>query len=148
MERNFFMNEISYQHPAAAFIAFRAMLVCEVIVFLIAAPLHTGAFGVPALFAAMIAEGLCGLGCLVSAYTLFTHQPRALQIAVIVQIFVLFAVLLGITVIVRSPAMRTPLNLGLHGAMLALIGAGLALLAVPGTRTAFSREPSQLSGKG
>jgi hypothetical protein len=134
------MNQKSIQPQAGRYNAFQVVLVCEAAVFLLAAALHTGAFGVPALPAAMIVEGLCGVACIASAFTVLTHKRQALRIAVIVQVFVLAAVLLGITSVMRNPGIRTPINLGLHGVMLALILVGLSLLALPGTREAFRRE--------
>ncbi len=126
--------------PNTAFTVFRISLVCEIIVFLSAALLHTGAFGVPALLPAMIVEGLCGIGCAISAYGLFAGKPWALKGAVIVQVLVLLGVLLGVVALTRSPGLRSPLNLSLHGIMLALILIELALLAAPGIRQAFPRR--------
>ena len=91
------MSQISIQHSAGTYNVFRVVLVCEAIVFLLATILHTGAFGVPALLAAMIVEGLCGIGCVISAYGVFTHKPWAQKTAVIVQILILAGVLLGIS---------------------------------------------------
>ena len=132
------MNQIPLQHQASTFSALRVIVVCEAIVFLFAAALHTGAFGVPPLFAAMIVEGLCGIGCVLSAYAVFTHKRWAKKTAIIVQILVLVGVLLGVFALARDADIRTPLNVGLHIVMLVLIAIELFLLALPGTREGFS----------
>ncbi len=128
---------IAKRNQAATYTAFKIVLVCEAIVFLSAALLHTGYFGVPSLLPAMIVEGLCGLCCLVSAYALFSRKSWALKGAIIVQFLILFGVLLGLAALAGNAGLRTPLNLGLHGVMLVLIIIGLLLLALPGTRAAF-----------
>ena len=142
------MSQISIQHSAGTYNVFRVVLVCEAIVFLLATILHTGAFGVPALLAAMIVEGLCGIGCVISAYGVFTHKPWAQKTAVIVQILILAGVLLGIFALARNAGIRTPINAGLHGIMLVLIVIGLSLLAIPGTREAIRREHNLQPGQG
>ncbi|MHB8600286.1 MAG: hypothetical protein ACYDER_26180 [Ktedonobacteraceae bacterium] len=134
------MNQIPLQHQASTFTAFRVIVVCEAIVFLFAATLHTGAFGVPSLFAAMIVEGLCGIGCVLSAYAVFTHKSWAKKTAIIVQVLILAGVLLGVAVLARNVGIRTPINVGLHIVMLVLIVVGLFLLALPGTREGFSNS--------
>ncbi len=128
---------IASQRQSGGLAGFRIVVVGEAAVFLLAALLHTGAFGVPALIPAMIVEGICGIGCVFSAYALFTHKPWSYKAAMSVQIFILLGVLLGISALASSSGLRTPLNLGLHGVMLVLILAGLTLLLIPGTRQAF-----------
>ncbi len=120
--------------------SFRIILFFQILVFLLAAALHTGAFGVPALIAAMIVEGLCGIASIISAITIVSGLRGAHKIAVIVQVFTLAAVLLGITALARAPGLRTPLNLGLHAIMLALILTGLGLLLAPGARESLKRN--------
>ncbi len=134
------MNQIPLQHQASTFTAFRVIVVCEAIVFLFASALHTGAFGVPSLFAAMIVEGLCGLGCVLSAYAVFAHKSWARKTAIIVQILILAGVLLGVFALARDASIRTPLNVGLHVVMLVLIVIGLFLLALRSTREGFSHS--------
>jgi hypothetical protein len=146
--REFSMSQISVKNQALAFSAYRLVVVGEALVFLLAALLHTGAFGVPALLPAMIVEGLCCIACVISAYTVFTHQGSALKAAIIVQVFILAAVLLGISALVRSPGLQTPINVGLHAIMLVLILIGLSLLAIPATRQAFRRDHNLQSGAG
>ena len=136
------------QHRAGTFAAFRVVLVCEAIVFLLAAILHTGGFGVAALLPAMIVEGLCGIACVISAYAVFTHRPWARKTAIIVQISIFAGVLLGIAALLGDAGIRTPLNLGLHGIMLVLIVSGLSLLAIPGTRQAFRSDDTPRPGEG
>jgi hypothetical protein len=136
------MYQDPMRHQAGKYNAFRVVLVGEAIVFLLAAALHTGAFGVPALTDAMIVEGLCGIACITSAYTVFTHKRQALKIAVIVQVFILAAVLLGVAAVLGRPEIRTPLNIGLHGVMLVLILIELSLLAIPDTRAAIRSDRS------
>ncbi len=131
------MSQIPLRQWTAPFTAFCAVVVCEAIVFLCAAALHTGAFSIPQLLAAMIVEGLCGIGCVISAYSIFARKPWAQQTALIVQILILVGVLLGVAALLGSPGLDTPINIGLHGVMLALILIGLALLAIPGTRQGF-----------
>ncbi len=132
------MKQSLAPNQAGTFQAFRIVLVGEVVIFFFAALLHTGLIGVPPLLAAMIVEGLCGIACVVSAYAVFTNRRWARKTAIIVQVFILAAVLLGIIALTRSPGLRTPLNVGLHAIMLALIVMGLALLAIPGTRGALN----------
>ncbi|GEM_PF-45536 len=134
------MSQIPLRQQASTFIAFRVIVVCQAIVFFLAAALHTGVFGVPSLPPAMIVEGLCGIGCVISAYGIFTRKTWAPGAAVIIQILILLAVLLGVFVILSSPDIRTALNLALHAIMLALIVPGLALLAIPGTRAALRSD--------
>jgi hypothetical protein len=146
--RGFSMSQIPVKNPVLTFSLYRLVVVSEALVFLLAALLHTGAFGVPALLPAMIVEGLCGIACVISAYAVFTHQGSALKTAIIVQIFILAAVLFGISALVRSPGLLTPINVGLHAIMLVLILIGLSLLAIPGTRQAFRRDRNLNSGTG
>ena len=113
---------------------FLTVVVCQALVFLFAATLHTGAFGVPSLYIAMVVEGLCGIACIFSAYTILTRRPSAARAAVIVQILIFLAVLLGLFSVLRDESIRTPINVGLHIVMLALILLGLGLLSLPGTR--------------
>ncbi len=142
------MTQVQVQHQASTFSAFRVVVVCEAIVFLVAASLHTGAFGVPSLFAAMIVEGLCGIVCVVSTYAVFARRPWAQKNALITQVLILVAVLVGLTAVTSDPGIRTPLNLGLHIVMLVLILAALALLALPGTRAGFNSKHMMQSGEG
>lgn len=142
------MTRVQVQGQASTFSIFRVVVVCEAIVFLVAASLHTGAFGVPSLFAAMIVEGLCGIGCVVSAYALYTGKPWAQKNALITQVLILVAVLVGIAAVLGGTNIRTPLNLGLHIVMLALILIALALLALPGTRAGFTSEHITQPGEG
>jgi hypothetical protein len=146
--REFSMSQIPVRNQALAFSAYRLGVVSEALVFLLAAMLHTGAFGVPALLPAMIVEGLCGIGCVIGAYAVFTHQSWAQTAAIIVQIFILAAVLLGISALVRSPGLQIPINVGLHAIMLVLILIGLSLLAIPATRQAFRRDRDLRLGAG
>lgn len=146
--REFTMSQIPVKSQALTFSAYRLVVVSEALVFLLAATLHTGAFGVPALLPAMIVEGLCGIACVISAYAVFTHQNWAQKAAVIVQIFILAAVLLGVFALVRSPGLLTPINVGLHVIMLVLILIGLSLLAIPATRQAFRSDCNLRSGVG
>lgn len=132
------MTQTELQRQASTFTAFRVVVVCEAIIFLVAAALHTGAFGVPSLFAAMIVEGLCGIGCVLSAYAVFTRKPWARKNALITQILLLIGVLVGVAAVTSDASIRTPLNLSLHGVMLVLILMALALLALPGTRAGFA----------
>jgi signal transduction histidine kinase len=112
--------------------AFRVVVVLQAVVFLFAATLHTGLFGVPALYPAMVVEGLCGIGCVVSAFGQFTHRLWAPRTSLVIQILILFGVLLGVAAVASDASIRTPLNVGLHAVMLALILLGLLALAVPG----------------
>ena len=134
------MTQVQAQRQSGTFSVFRVIMVCEAIVFLVAAALHTGAFGVPQLIPAMIVEGLCGLGCVLSAYAMFTRKRWAKKNALIVQILILLGVLLGLVALLRSPGLDTPLNVSLHAVMFILIGIGLALLALPTTRAGFSEK--------
>lgn len=131
------MTQIHAQRQASTFTAFLIIVVCEAVVFLVAAALHTGAFGVPQLIPAMIVEGLCGLGCLLSAYAVSTRKHWAKKNALITQILILVGVLVGLAAVTSDAGIRTPLNLGLHAVMLVLIVIGLALLALPATRAGF-----------
>ena len=141
------MSQIPLQYQTSTFSAFRVVVVCEVIVFLFAATLHTGAFGVPKLLPAMIVEGLCGLGCLITAYAVFTYKRWAQKNALITQILVLVGVLVGITAVTSDLTLRTPINLGLHGIMLVFIVIGLSLLSLPSTRGGFSNKNAPGSGE-
>ena len=141
------MSQIPLQQQTGTFQIFRIVVVCEAVVFLFAATLHTGAFGVPALYAAMIVEGLCGLGCVLSAYALFTRRRWARTNAITTQILILAAVLVGISAVTTDPGIRTPLNLGLHGIMLVLIVMGLSLLCLASTRAGFRSRHATRSGE-
>jgi hypothetical protein len=120
--------------------AFRVIVVLEAIVFLFAATLHTGLFGVPALYPAMIVEGLCGIGCVASAFGQLTHKPWAPRASLVIQILILFGVLLGVLALATDASIRTPLNVGLHAVMLALILLGLLVLTMPGISLGLSRS--------
>jgi hypothetical protein len=113
---------------------FLTVVVCQAVVFLVASALHTGAFGVPSLYIAMVVEGICGIACLFSAYSIFSRRPSAAPTALIVQILILLAVLLGLYSVLHDESIRTPINVGLHIVMLVLILLGLGLLSLPGTR--------------
>ena len=142
------MSQIPVKNQALTFSAYRLVVVSEALVFLLAALLHTGAFGVPALLPAMIVEGLCGIGCVISAYAMFTHRSGAQKTAVIVQVLIFAGVLLGIFALAHNPGLQTPINVGLHAIMLVLILIGLSLLAIPATRQAFRRDRDLRSGAG
>ena len=131
------MTQVQVQRQSGTFTAFRIIVVGEAIIFLVAATLHTGAVGVPQLIPAMIVEGLCGLGCVLSAYAVFTRKRWAQKNALITQILILLGVLVGIVAVTSDAGLRTPLNLSLHAVMLVLIVIGLVLLALPGTRAGF-----------
>lgn len=120
--------------------AFLTVLICQALVFLFAATLHTGAFGVPSLYAAMVVEGLCGIASIFSAYTILARRSSLVRTAFIVQILVLLGVLLGLFVVLRNESIRTPINVGLHIMMLALILLGLSLLSLPATRAGLRRK--------
>ncbi|HLV98083.1 MAG TPA: ATP-binding protein [Ktedonobacterales bacterium] len=141
------MSQISLQQQTSTFMLFRLVVVCEAIIFLVASALHTGAFGVPSLFAAMIVEGLCGIGCVISAYAIFTRQRWARKNALITQILILVGVLAGVFAITRDASIRTPLNLILHGIMLVLIMVGLSLLSLSSTRQGFGRNQAPRFGE-
>jgi hypothetical protein len=121
---------------------FLTVVVCQALVFLFAATLHTGAFGVPSLYVAMVVEGLCGIACIISAYTIFARRPSAPRTALVVQILILFAVLVGLFSVLHDESIRTPINVGLHIVMLGLILLGLGLLSLPGTRASLRRLSS------
>jgi signal transduction histidine kinase len=131
------MTQMQVRRPASTYSVFRVIIVCEAIVFLVAAALHTGAFGVSQLIPAMIVEGLCGIGCVLSTYATFSRKRWAKKTAIIVQVLILLGVLLGVVVLIRSPGLDTSINVSLHAVMLVLIVIGLALLALPGTRVGF-----------
>ncbi len=135
-------------HDQDGLTAFRILVVGEAAVFLSAAFLHTGAFGVPPLYPAAIVEGLCGIASLISAYRVFSGPLKAYRTAVIIQIIILSGVLLGVAAIARDPGIQTPLNLALHGVMLVFIATGFALLALPDTRRAFGKGRTSRSGEG
>jgi hypothetical protein len=141
------MSQISLQHRSGAVTAFGALVVCEAIVFLVAATLHTGAFTVPQLIPAMIVEGLCGIGCVICAYVVLTRKASALTTAIVVHIIILAGVLLGVAAITGSPGLRTPTNVTLHAMMLVLIVLALSLLAIPGMRAALSSDLTSQVGK-
>jgi signal transduction histidine kinase len=141
------MTQVHAQRQSGTFGAFRVIVICEAIVFLVAAALHTGAFGVPQLIPAMIVEGLCGIGCVLSAYAMFTRKQWAKKNAIIVQVLILVGVLLGVFALMSSPGLDTTINLSLHAAMLVLIIIGLALLVLPGTRAGFPEATTLQDGK-
>ncbi len=131
------MPQGQVEHQDSTFTIFGVLVVCEAIVFLVAAVLHTGSFGVSQLIPAMMGEGLCGLGCLLSAYATFMRKRWAMKNAMIVQALILLGVLLGVFTLIGFPDLDTPINLSLHAAMLVLIIIGLALLVLPCTRAGF-----------
>jgi hypothetical protein len=128
------MGQTSLPQQTGTATAFRAVVVCEAVVFWVASALHTGAFGVPQLIPAMIVEGLCGIACVVLVYALFTRKAWMLRGAIGIQIFTLVSVLVGIFAISRSSNLWTPINVSLHAIMLVLILAAFAMLAIPATR--------------
>ncbi len=136
------MTQAEAQQKSSTYTTFRVIVICEAIVFLVAAALHTGTFGVPQLIPAMIVESLCGIGCVISAYAVFARKPWAKKTALIVQVLILLGVLLGVFALIRSPDLATPINVSLHATMLVLIVIGLFLLALPGTRAGFPEAPT------
>jgi signal transduction histidine kinase len=122
------------EHQDSTFTAFGVLEICEAIVFLVAAALHTGAFGMSQLIPAMMVEGLCGLGCILSASAMFRRKRWARKSATIMQTLILLGVLLGVFELIGFPDLDTPINLSLHAAMIVLIIIGLALLVLPGAR--------------
>ena len=122
--------------------AFLTVLICQALVFLFAATLHTGAFGVPSLYAAMVVEGLCGIASIFSAYTILARRSSLVRTAFIVQILVLLGVLLGLFVVLRNESIRTPINVGLHIMMLALILLDSACSAFPLLELACGERPT------
>lgn len=142
------MTQLPLQHRANTFSVFRVVVVCEAFVFLLASALHTGAFGIPSLFAAMIVEGLCGIGCVFSAYAVFTNKRWAQKNAIVTQVLILIAVLVGIAAVTSDAGTRTLLNLSLHGIMLVLIVIGLSLLCLPSTRERFRNHHASQRSEG
>lgn len=57
-----------------SFMAFRVVLLLEILVFLIAAAFHTGAFGIQPIEDAALVESLCAVACIISAYGVFTAR--------------------------------------------------------------------------
>jgi protein-S-isoprenylcysteine O-methyltransferase Ste14 len=96
----------------------------------------------------MIVEGVCGIGCVISAYAIFTRKRWAQKNALITQILILVGVLAGVVAITRDPGIRTPLNLSLHGIMLVLIVMGLLLLSMSSTAEGFRNNSASRSGEG
>jgi len=133
------MNQTSLQRQSSIAAAFRVIIVCTAIVFLFAAALHTGAFGVPQLVPAMIVEGACGIGFVFLIFAVFTRQTWAQTAAITVHIVAVVGVLAGFTALVRSPGLDTPINVALHVVMIVLLVAGLSLIAIPGTRETLHR---------
>ncbi len=88
----------------------------------------------------MMVEGLCGIGFVVAANAVLTRKTWAQTGAIAVHLFAFTGVLLGIGALTRSPGLRTPTNVVLHGAMIVLIVFGLSLLAMPSTRQALSSD--------
>jgi hypothetical protein len=123
------------ERQESTFTAFGVLEVCEASVFLVAAALHTGAFGVSQVIPAMIMEGLWGLGCILSAVALFMRKSWARKSATIMQALILLGVLLGVFELIGFPDLDTPINLSLHAAMIVLIIIGLALLVLPSARS-------------
>jgi signal transduction histidine kinase len=131
------MPQVQGEQQDSTYTAFGVFVVCEAIVFLVAAALHTGAFGVAQLLPAMLVEGLCSLGCILSAYTMFLRKRWAKKNAMIVQVLILLGVLFGVFELIGFPDLDTPINLSLHAVMLVLIIIGLALLVLPSARAGF-----------
>jgi len=134
------MSQIPLQRRVGVATFFRVLVVCEAAVFLFASALHTGAFFVPPLLAAMIVEGLCGIGFVVAAFALLTRQKWEQVAALVAHLFALVGVLVGITVLIGNSGLRTPINITLHAIMIVLILIGLALLALPHLREALKRD--------
>jgi signal transduction histidine kinase len=125
------------ERQVSTFAAFGVLVACEAIVYLVAAALHTGAFGVSQLIPAMMVEGLCSLVCVLSAYAMFMRKRWAKKYAMIMQALILLGVLLGVFALIGFPDLDTPINLSLHAVMIVLIIIGLALLVLPGARAGF-----------
>jgi signal transduction histidine kinase len=125
------------ERQVSTYAAFGVLVACEAIVYLVAAALHTGAFGVSQLIPAMMVEGLCSLVCVLSAYAMFMRKRWAKKYAMIMQALILLGVLLGVFALIGFPDLDTPINLSLHAVMIVLIIIGLALLVLPGARAGF-----------
>ncbi len=134
------MTQIFRSSQSITFTVFRFVLIAEIIVFLFAAIIHTGVFGLMPIEDASIVESLCAVACMVSAFALFTGKRWALTAAVIAQVFILLGVLLGVAALTYFSFLLTPINIGFHGIMLMLIITELVLLTIPGTRAAFSKS--------
>jgi hypothetical protein len=131
------MGQLPLHRQSGRATIFRVLVVCEAGVFLFAAALHTGAFTEPQLIPAMIVEGLCGIGFAFCAYVVLTRKTWARTATIVVHVLALVGVLLGVSALIASPGLRTPMNVVLHSVMLVLIVTGLSLLAIPNTRKAF-----------
>ncbi len=123
------MSQIPLQGQSSTATAFRVIIVCTTAVFLFAAALHTGAFGVPQLVAAMIVEGALGIGFVFLDIVVFTRQAWARSAAITVHVIAIAGVLLGIFALVRDPGLDSTINISLHVAMIVLLAAGVFLLA-------------------
>ncbi len=131
------MKQVMKSSPSMTFTTFRAVLLLEILVFLIAATFHTGALGVPPIDDAALVESLCAVACMISAYAVFTRRRWALKAAIIAQVFILAGVLLGVAALLHFSYLLTPLNISFHATMLTLIIAAFVLLSMPATRAAF-----------
>jgi hypothetical protein len=127
------------------------------VIFLSAASLHLGGhlvlgplvLDLGRIIPASAVEGLIGLLFLLTAYALFTRVSWAWSVAVGTHTFALLGVLVGLLAVSRASSPYQALNVGYHLVMLAAILVGLALLLLPGVRTAPQwagyRGPSRMA---
>ncbi len=131
------MKQMMESSQSASFTAFRAVLLLEILVFLIAATVHSGALGIIPIEDAALVESLCAVACTISAYGVVTGRRWALKAAIIAQGVILAGVLLGVAALLHFSNLLTPINIAFHATMLALILTAFILLSMPATRAAF-----------
>lgn len=89
-----------------------------------------GPFREPRIIPASIVETLCGAGLLCGVAAILLHSRMEWRVALLTNLFALSGVLLGVAALAVGAGPRTRSNDFYHGAMLLLIGAGLALLVI------------------
>jgi hypothetical protein len=129
-------------------VAATAVIAIEAISFVVAAVSHAGV-QIPLGFAtlnervivpAAIVESLCAAVLVGSAITVIARRPSAWGAVLRTQLFVLAAVIVGISALAGSPAPVSTFDSTYHGVLLAALLIGVALLFTPTAKRALRSE--------
>lgn len=116
----------------------RVLVVLDGMTFLLFAVSHAGItvpLGVmtlaePRIVPAMIVEGLCGLGFVLSAMALFTNREWAVPATLVAHVLALAGVLLGMAALAAGRGPRTVTNDVYHRVMLVVLLVGIIIQVI------------------
>ena len=143
------MSKNTNRNYRAIVMVMSALIVGEIITFLLASLLHLGiglplGFSEPRLIPAAIGEGFCGLVLVVGAYALFTRKTWAWEAVLASHLLAIAGVLLGITALGLGAGPRTQANTIYHSVILMIFVIDLTLLSTRSAQVSLGRHQQVL----